>query len=176
MWRKKGKGINIQKNWMWTVILKNVKCLNLKKIINYLSSQERKLAPSAAVTGWGLSSGRAWPLASASSVSWQCPVLPGGSFSFEDGCLEEQSREPPAICLSLCTRQDHPGSGLEKYCTGSGAGAQILARPAQWCWQGARRGQQRKFSWTESPRLCRMSHPSRPTSLAPSPIFNSMRR
>lgn len=27
-WRKKGKGINIQQNWMWTVILNNVKCLN----------------------------------------------------------------------------------------------------------------------------------------------------
>lgn len=150
--------------------------LKLKKK-NYLSSQERKLAPSTAVTGRGLSSGRVWPWDPASSVSWQYPSLPGGSFSFEGRCLEEQSRDPPAICLSLRTRQDHPGPGLEKYCTGSGAAAQILARTAQRCWQGAGRGQPRKFSWTESPpRLRRTSHPSGSLSLAPSPIFNSMRR
>lgn len=59
-----------------------------------------------------LTSGFCLPL-----VSWKYFVLSGGSFSFEDWCLEEESGKPPAIWFSLCSRQDHPEVCLEKYYT-----------------------------------------------------------
>lgn len=93
------------------------KCRRIQKNTKkYPSSQNWK--PSQQHSCYGTSSPPFWARPTSGfclpSVCWKHLVLPGGSFSFEDWCLEEDSGKPPAICFSLCSGQDHTEICLEK--------------------------------------------------------------
>lgn len=136
----------------------------IKHTKKYLSSPKWKLAQQHSCSGarppfWALlTSGSCLP-----SVSWKCLVLPGGSFSFEDWCLEEQSGKPPAICFSLCTRQDHPEVCLEKYYTSSWAcGSEISPGFPLKLTAGPGEDSKERTSHNSRPSLCPLPQYSAP--------------
>lgn len=151
---------------------RKLKCWNSK--IHSFPAQSRSGLSGGSCHGAGPQFGAPWLRASASSVPWKCLILPDGSFCFEDWCLGGQSRKPPAICFSLCTRQDHPEFCWEKYYTSSWA--HTLAPGWTVSWQGPQARRAETISLDEPTRLYRTSHHARPISLFPSPVFSSMPR
>lgn len=151
---------------LWYISCGEKKCKGINIQKDSFPAKSRSQLSSTAVAGQGLHSGLDRPQAAASAVSCKYLILPGGSFSFEDWCLEEQSGKALAICFSLCARQDHPEVRWRNITPAPGPELRHWPRLHSETDNRPRRGQWERLAWTVNQIIWRVTslqtHPSVP--------------